>query len=819
MWARSLVVLVSVAAAVDRDEEGWEARDDAARPLIYQDDDTFPEERADRRWGEKPDTSTLSRTHGRASQLVAAEVSAAVARRKSRAGQDAGSIGLPCHSSVIAHSNRNASNPCTDDSNVPGTECEFTCDNGYVPVGRHVCQWHDGAFVHDTSTHVDRNNFSGTWDTNLARYAFWGGRCERLCSGVQSCAAGQSPRRYASSTDDCLVTQCFATGAANLENVARGVYEVMQLGRDSKTGMYYNAINLNWFSRNLVKNGTQEYTAETLSSAKETYQGVMDKNFSVDATAVGILTEVVAVALAFQIPGAAIAKITRTLETLSDSSSEGGFPRDSRGFFAHFYGHYNGDSIRPTKSNPMSTGLLINCALFAKRYFNSLVASERRRSRLLERDRPEVGSDVAALTDLVDGLYNSTDFTQILCDENGNLSPTGQGIPYSISFDGSQCGNWTKYPNEDDLYEFDEEHAAVYLAYQQACGSQPAGACDNEYIELMWNRWQARRLRTEHHYASRPLLTNGAGFLLQLMQYTTSSFNDDVQYQQLFYNHWLSDHLYYKQFMYAGKRGRYGLGEGPLAAWCNEGKRYDQNRLIEKEGTITPGKREGAIVGARDHCSAFSANAVAAYLPADHDLIKAQLLLLLEDGETVVTVPGTEYAVLWRNSILSYEMYGQGRDDINRDFRITLIDLAPELFGLSTLYLSKNFYRQHSKHFDQDGEYNGATRLADLKERRQRRAMERRIAVLQARAERAKAEQTLLKCHSQCGPKGLGGHISESQRECTIDCALRKAVDLHTGRGVAPERSHFAARHQQLFHGTRLQRQPASHDDPRDSPE
>ena len=54
-------------------------------------------------------------------------------------------------------------------------------------------------------------------------------------------------------------------------------------------------------------------------------------------------------------------------------------------------------------------------------------------------------------------------------------------------------------------------------------------------------------------------------------------------------------------------------------------------------------------------------------------MIKQQLLSLLADGETVVPIPGTEFAVLWRSSMLAPDAYGGGRDA-----RLTVVDLAPE---------------------------------------------------------------------------------------------------------------------------------------------
>jgi len=155
-----------------------------------------------------------------------------------------------------------------------------------------------------------------------------------------------------------------------------------------------------------------------------------------------------------------------------------------------------------------------------------------------------------------------------------------------------------------------------------------------------------------HHYSDVPILTTQGGYMLQLLYYTNNNFNNDTRYQELFYNNWWSDEMFYKQGLYAGKRGRYGLGEGPESKWCNERKSYMSFGLHEKIRAVTPGVREGMIIGMHTHCAAISANMVAAYLPANPEEIYKHLLLLLEDGETVEPIPCSDHAVLWRESLM-----------------------------------------------------------------------------------------------------------------------------------------------------------------------
>ena len=92
----------------------------------------------------------------------------------------------------------------------------------------------------------------------------------------------------------------------------------MKLARDKKTGIYYNAVNFDFFKKYMERanadgeyavrqgqNGTQFVrcgSGEWLREAKRAYQVEVEKNFSLDATAFGIMSEVVGTALGYQTP-------------------------------------------------------------------------------------------------------------------------------------------------------------------------------------------------------------------------------------------------------------------------------------------------------------------------------------------------------------------------------------------------------------------------------------------------------------------------------------------------------------------------------------
>ena len=95
-----------------------------------------------------------------------------------------------CAPAALANSNRDALNPCSaeldDDKRVglwasTGTECTYTCDKGYIPIGRHVCQWHDVVKTNATTGEKE-------WDQSDIEHSFFGGRCQRLCSGSPTCS-------------------------------------------------------------------------------------------------------------------------------------------------------------------------------------------------------------------------------------------------------------------------------------------------------------------------------------------------------------------------------------------------------------------------------------------------------------------------------------------------------------------------------------------------------------------------------------------------------------------------------------------------------
>ena len=81
-----------------------------------------------------------------------------------------------CEPAEIAHSNRTGVNKCMDRlSSYPaeGTECFYECEPGYIPLGRHICQWHDLDWIMNNSVHTDpQHDFRGWVSQKNPKYKF-----------------------------------------------------------------------------------------------------------------------------------------------------------------------------------------------------------------------------------------------------------------------------------------------------------------------------------------------------------------------------------------------------------------------------------------------------------------------------------------------------------------------------------------------------------------------------------------------------------------------------------------------------------------------
>lgn len=242
---------------------------------------------------------------------------------------------------VIEHSDRTVDNLCTGTLNYA---CDYQCQAGYIAIGRHVCQ------RYEVGSAVFINN------------SFFGGSCQRLCTTtIQTCEAPQATIR-ANATDEagpCFATRCVSDGDAALFNLLRGNLELWRQARSDKSGFYKDSVNIidpnTPTAAELAEPRTIESPTQELRVAVE----AGNSQAATGVTGLGLMTEVVALALGLQSMSDTIARVRLTLRSLVGKTPGVSVPRDPRGFFIHFMDADTGAAPRETTSCLMCTGLLM----------------------------------------------------------------------------------------------------------------------------------------------------------------------------------------------------------------------------------------------------------------------------------------------------------------------------------------------------------------------------------------------------------------------------------------------------------------------------
>lgn len=640
-----------------------EARTEIRGHALPRDHCPSGDERCEVYQGFKPVCAALIRDRRAVSSSVASSSSAANSRPRPIKNDDSNdddsdklATSVPCEPSVIPHSNRSLSTAaCTG---VLGTECAFTCDTGYLKGGgRHVCQ---------SYRILDRK----AAPLVVFNHTFFGGRCDRLCSPY-TCQPNEVAVRH-NSTDDagpCLATLCEPSADAALRRLARGNYELWRRARNPSTGVYAGSVSL---SNAALGRLTPAIT---------------------DVTGIGMIMECVAHAMEWQNRSAAQQRVKQTLSALAGDLPGFTIPRNKDGWLPTFFDQDTGvvAMMGADQFSLMSSGLNAVSVLFVAQYW----------------ERTDPGSTATArISALARQLVEKVRWDTILCGPGDAgmaatcVDPTcgivgGQnatGIPTLVSRNGSLCNrlpDWNEMPQTDGYYQYNEEHYTVWLAYAKACSGFSIGHCPNKPIEAMWVAWHGRRLHPTVQYDGHRLLSRWSSYIVQLTFYTMHEFNSDRAYKALFESHWLADKAFYSstQF-YAGDRGRYGLGAGPLPSWCSASCKVGQANCYLADFI--------AEVPGFTHCRTYSPYSIAGYLPVAPNVITVELLQLLEDGQAVApvlldttTAESDEplYYVLLRKSLLE-PAWNQTED-------VTMVDFASELWGLSTIWLGVGFYERN----------------------------------------------------------------------------------------------------------------------------
>ncbi|CAK9065561.1 Ferredoxin--NADP reductase, partial [Durusdinium trenchii] len=222
----------------------------------------------------------------------------------------------------------------------------------------------------------------------------------------------------------------------------------------------------------------------------------------------------------------------------------------------------------------------------------------------------------------------------------------------------------------DGYYPFNEEISVDWIATEVVCMQKGQLPCSRPAMIEMWKRVIGRASNPTVQIDGYELLSDWAAYIVQLPFYTVNVMNSNSVFQQLFKNGWLADWADYNSSVFYGGSNRYGMGAGPDMSWCSGGLTYYADKYI-----MDPKKAK---------CRTWSPYSVAGWLPAAPDVIQGHLLEMMWTGESVINFPGTDYHILWRKSLLDPAM--------NWSSYVTTIDIAGELFGLSTLFLGVEFY-------------------------------------------------------------------------------------------------------------------------------
>jgi hypothetical protein len=168
----------------------------------------------------------------------------------------------------------------------------------------------------------------------------------------------------------------------------------------------------------------------------------------------------------------------------------------------------------------------------------------------------------------------------------------------------------------------------------------------------------------------------------QLPFYLAASFSADAVWASLFRASWEADRAYFGSAAYFSAAPRYGLAAGATDPACAvSGGGYEADQLA-------PTSVGEGLQG----CRMMSPYAVAGYLPAAPAAISADLLQLLAEGDTVLSVPDLADGdvVMVRRSLLEPSW--------SDDAYITSVDFVSELFGLSALLIGTDFFTTFASH-------------------------------------------------------------------------------------------------------------------------
>eukprot|EP00930_Biecheleria_cincta_P095864 TRINITY_DN87767_c0_g1_i1.p1 TRINITY_DN87767_c0_g1~~TRINITY_DN87767_c0_g1_i1.p1 ORF type:complete len:687 (-),score=78.48 TRINITY_DN87767_c0_g1_i1:68-2077(-) len=563
--------------------------------------------------------------------------------------------------SLIENSNRVGSNACY--ASALGEECSYLCDDGYIAIGRHVCQ----------SLEVQGSLYFN--------HTFFGGKCYKLCVEPdvddlvsEQCISGSVPFRWLeheAAGNYCLRTLCKTEDAA-LRDLAEGNYALWRLARSDHSGVYVDHVSLNPEKQMGIAPGQNNYQGAT------------------DVSGLGLMMECIADAMQWINRSSFLERVNLTLRAFANKSLPGdsgrwNLPRSSNGWLPRYFNVLNGVPFAESVSansvsyswSIMATGLFYSGAMFVRTYLS----------------KNDDSLEGAEIINLVDELVAMVKWDTMMCMQAlGSAvvaqpnSPYATGIPY-LQLDSGECKD-ILWPTADGSYAFNEMMSSLWLAYEFSCHSQPAGNCTATALQTAWQAWQSRRHKLDAKFLDRSVLSQWSCYIAHFPFYTVNPFVTDPAWRKAFKGMWIADwEDYNSSAFYAGDL-RYGLGAGPTIPWCSGGETYTADKL-----ETNPNKTG---------CRMWSPYCTAGYMPNNPKMIQGQLFQLLAQGESVLPlfdVAKPEFSghthdithILGRKSLLVPEW--------NESDWITMVDLSSELLGLSTEWLGEEFFISNTDHF------------------------------------------------------------------------------------------------------------------------
>lgn len=468
-----------------------------------------------------------------------------------------------CTGGVVAHSNvTEATTPCVG---AEGDVCPFRCAPGFLAIGIHACQ-----------------SYTTRQDRVVLKNEFFGGRCEKLCPGRESCPSEMTAVRFNDTTavgGPCFSTQCLPSPDAALRQLAHGAYRVWRKGRLSRTGTYSGSVN------------PSKVDGDEDGQSDQAHIGV---------NGVALVMECVAAEMGWQTVEEAAERVNLTLTALAGELPGFRLTRQAAdGWIPTFFNRSTGEALGDKQPyTVLDSGLNSAGVLFARSYFAG------KPSILLSSALDQ------SISRLSKKVFNAVRFEHLLCTAGGRVAVNGTNIPFTLDDTGGCAGLHAPSPT-DGFYQFSELHYTVWLAASRnAAMAKAQPERHNPALDTMWERWQGRRTKPNMAYKGFPLLSDWPSYIVQLPFFAAGSFNDDPSglWQGLFKSHWEADWAYYKTSAYfGGGHGRYGLAAGPTDRWCSAKDGSYEADMLAAANNRTPS--EGA-----QGCRLYSPYAVAGWV-------------------------------------------------------------------------------------------------------------------------------------------------------------------------------------------------------------